>query len=72
MSGLQKRLSSLRENKRLFQKDISEENNISLRTYQSYERGEREPTIDTLIKLADYYDVSLDYLIGRSDVKQRR
>lgn len=36
-------------------------------TIRKYERGEREPNIKTLIALADYFDVSIDYLVGRSD-----
>lgn len=35
--------------------------------YQRYEYGERSPSFDCLIALADFYDVSLDYLVGRSD-----
>lgn len=38
---------------------------IALRTYQYYERGQREPTVSTLIALADYYDLSLDALVCR-------
>lgn len=38
---------------------------IALRTYQYYERGQREPTVSTLIALADYYDMSLDELVCR-------
>ena len=39
--------------------------NLSLTGYSYYEQNKREPSIETLIKLADYYDVSLDYLVGR-------
>lgn len=39
--------------------------------YQFYEYGKSEPTARVLIALADYYDVSLDYLVGRSDDPQR-
>ena len=41
--------------------------NLSLRAYQYYERGQREPTASVLIALADYFDVSIDYLVGRTD-----
>ena len=41
------------------------------RAYQSYEQGEHEPPISKLIKLADYFDVSLDYLVSRSDNPKR-
>ena len=40
---------------------------ISDRAYQNYEYGNREPNIDNLIKIADYFNVSLDYLVGRTD-----
>lgn len=39
---------------------------ISLRTYQTYETGTREPSITSLIKIADLYNVSLDTLVGRT------
>ena len=39
--------------------------------YQFYEYGRNEPTASTLIALADYFDVSLDYLVGRSDDPER-
>ena len=47
------------------QAEIAEKCNISPIAYHNYENDIRKPTIDTLIKLADYYDVSLDYLCGR-------
>ena len=40
--------------------------------YQMYEYGKREPNHETTIKLADYFDVSTDYLLGRSDNPQRQ
>lgn len=45
---------------------------VSVSMYQFYEYGKNEPTASVLIALADYFDVSLDYLCGRSDVKERR
>ena len=42
---------------------------LSLRGYQSYETDQSEPKLKTLIALADYFKVSLDYLVGRSDTK---
>ena len=67
MSNLSERLNHLKIDRKLLQKTIAEENNIPLRTYQRYEYGEREPSLSTLIKLADYFNVSLDYLAGRTD-----
>lgn len=40
---------------------------IKMRSYQAYEGGEREPNVASLIALADFFDVSLDYLMGRTD-----
>ena len=67
MATLSDRLQQLKMEKKLLQKDIAKDNNLSLRAYQYYERGERNPTSDILIKLADYFHVSIDYLVGRTD-----
>jgi transcriptional regulator with XRE-family HTH domain len=61
------RLFQLKTNKNLLQKDIARGINISLRSYQRYETGEREPSLSTLIALSDYFNVSIDYLAGRTD-----
>lgn len=71
MITLTTRLIELKESKNLLQKDIAKGINIPLRTYQRYEYGEREPSASVLVALADYFDVSLDYLVGRSDDPQR-
>lgn len=67
MATLNERLQELRQEKHLSQTELANSVGLSLRAYQYYERGERQPTADTLIALADYFDVSLDYLCGRSD-----
>lgn len=67
MSNLSERLIQLKTEKNLLQQDIAKDNGIPLRTYQRYERGESEPTSSTILKLADYFDVSVDYLLGRSN-----
>lgn len=59
------RLRYLRESRGLTQKDIANEIDIGLHTYQRYEYGEREPQLSTLVALADFYDLSLDELVGR-------
>ena len=66
------RLLQLKQERNLLQKDIAASIGVSLRGYQYYERGQREPTLPVLIALADYFDVSLDYLVGRSDIAERR
>ena len=48
------------------QKEVAEQINISAPAYFKYENNESKPTIENLKKLADYYNVSVDYLIGRS------
>lgn len=63
------RLRNLREDHDLTQKQVGEILHISQRSYAHYEAGTRDIPIDTLIKLADYYEVSLDYLVGRTLVK---
>lgn len=63
------RLKELRSTHKLKQSEISEHLGITTRAYQYYEAGTREPDIKTLCALADYFNVSLDYLCGRSEVK---
>ena len=60
------RLKELRESRNLTQKQVAEIIGYSVLSYARYEKGEREPDISTLKKLADYFDVSVDYIIGRN------
>ena len=62
-----RRVRDLREDHDKTQKDIANLLNMQLTIYQRYERGERELPLWAAIKLADYYDVTLDYLVGRSE-----
>ncbi len=59
------RLKELREEKKISQNKLSKELNINVMTYNGWENEKVEPNINTLCKLADYYQVSLDYLVGR-------
>lgn len=59
-------LLQLRKRRGLKQTEIAPEIGIHWRTYQTYERGEREPTLSTLIALADFYDLTLDELVCRA------
>lgn len=61
------RLKFLRISKNLTQVEMAEQFLITTRAYQYYEAGKREPSIEMLCKLADFFDVSLDYLCGRRD-----
>lgn len=64
---LNERLKQLRIEKGLSQKDLAQKIEISDRNYQRYEYGEREPVASVLVTLANFYNISLDYLVGRSD-----
>ena len=61
------RLKQIRKSRNVTQSQVSAMLEISTRNYQSFEYGECKPSFDTLIALAEYFDVSLDYLVGRID-----
>ena len=65
------RIIQLKNERKLLQKDIASSIGLSLRAYQYYEKGQKEPTLSVLLRLADYFDVSLDYLVGLSDTPER-
>ena len=54
------------------QPELAELLNQSLRAYQYYESCARHPEYDHLLALADFFDVSLDYLVGRSETRERQ
>ena len=64
------RLRKLRERRRISRCVLSELCGLNRDAVRRYERGEARPTMDALMSLADYFEVSLDYLTGRSDVPQ--
>lgn len=61
------RLRYLRQEKGITQKTAAQQLGISLVGYRYYENGTRRPTFEVLPLLADFYNVSTDYLLGRSD-----
>ncbi|MBQ9842247.1 MAG: helix-turn-helix transcriptional regulator [Clostridia bacterium] len=61
------RLRELRKARRISQLKLAIDLNTNQNTISRYETGEREPGIAELIALADYFDVSLDYLLERTD-----
>jgi len=61
------RLKELRLKRRLSQLRLAMELNTTQNTISRYETGEREPGIMELIKIADYFNVSVDYLLERTD-----
>ena len=67
MDILAKRLVELRAAKKVSRREVSVIIGIVERTYQRYENDERDPDAPVLKKLADYYDVSADYLLCRTD-----
>lgn len=64
-SNLHNVLKSLRKEKKQTQTEVAKALNISQRAYSNYENGEREPSVDTLISMAEYFNVPLDILVGR-------
>lgn len=67
MATLSENMYALRKERKLTQEQAAQEIGMVMRTYRRYEMGEREPGASTLIKIADYYDVTIDYLVGRTD-----
>jgi transcriptional regulator with XRE-family HTH domain len=60
------RLKELREDYKITQEELGKLLNVSKQAISQYERGENEPSFESLVKLADKFDVSLDYLLGRT------
>lgn len=71
MATLGERLKMLRKEKQMTQPELAELLKQSLRAYQYYESGHHVPEFPNLVLLADFYDVSTDYLIGRSETRER-
>ena len=67
MTPFHERLSGVRKKSGKKQWEAADACGVILRTYQGYEGGKSEPNITRLIALADFFDVSLDYLLGRTD-----
>ena len=58
-------LRNLRKERKVTQQEMADALNITQPTYNKYEKGTREPDMKTLIRIADYYGISLDLLTGR-------
>lgn len=65
------RLKELREEIGLNRRELAEAVGLKYTTYLNYEKEEREPDSDTLILLANFFSVSVDYLIGRTDNREK-
>ena len=61
------RLQHLRERKRISRKVLSELCGLNPDAIRRYERGEAEPTLHSLVSIAEYFEVTVDYLVGRCD-----
>ena len=70
--SLSEALRRFRKSVKIIQKQAAEVAGVAERVYQSYEYGKVIPAATVLIAIADYFDVSLDYLCGRSDDPARR
>ena len=71
MSIIGERLKQLRKSANVTQKAVANAIGVTEVSYQRFEYGTVRPSIDTLAALADYFNVSVDYLIGRSDTPER-
>ena len=60
------KLLELRKNKNLLQREVAFACGLTTAAYGSYEKGDREPTLKTLCKLADYFGITVDELLGRT------
>ena len=67
MSKLYERIRNLREDRDLTHTDVAKYLGMSQTGYSKYETGENDIPTQILIKLADFYDTSVDYLLGRTD-----
>lgn len=68
MKIFQTTLAEQRKLNKLTQKQVAEYLGITQPSYIRYENGQAEPTLTNLVKLADLFDVSVDYLLGRTDL----
>ena len=67
MKRFQEALIEQRKLNRLTQREVAKRLGISQPSYIRYEKGKAEPSLENLVKLADLFDVSVDYLLGRTD-----
>lgn len=70
-SKFPERLKMLRERRKVSRYVVSELCGMNRSAIRRYERGEREPGLKELVRIADYFDVSLDYLTGLTDNPRR-
>ena len=66
MSKFSERFKTLRKSRKLSQQELAERLNTSKSSVHMYERGEREPGLEMLENIADFFNVDMDYLLGKS------
>ena len=71
MNKISERLKHLRKQKGVSQKKMAEKLDVSVSAYSMYERDMRNPNIKSLIKLSNYFNVSIDYLLAQTDEKEK-
>ncbi|KUL99356.1 hypothetical protein RO03_07515 [Fusobacterium nucleatum subsp. nucleatum] len=71
MTEIKDRIISLRNEKNMTQAQLAKELNISPSAIGMYEQGRRKPSYELLEEICDYFNVDMDYLMGRSDIKNR-
>ena len=71
MIAFNERFRQIRQERKITQKQTAEAIGTSEQNYQRYERGTQQPTLPVLMSLANYFNVPLDYLVGRSDDPKR-
>ncbi len=67
---LNERLKELRTGKKVTQRKVAEVLGVAPRNVQNFEYGTARPKLDNVIKIADFFNVSIDYLVGRTDNPQ--
>lgn len=68
MDIFRKNIYELRKLNRFTQREVAQRLGISQPSYIRYESGSAEPTLENLVKIADLYDVSVDFLLGRKEI----
>jgi len=66
-----RRIKDLREDAEKRQQDVADDLGMWLNTYRNYEVGMREPPLEVAVKIARYYNVSLDYIAGLTDIPRK-
>ena len=72
MTQFSAKIKEIRKERKLTQKQMAELLGTTERNYQYYESGAREPNLETFVEISDILNVSTDYLIGRSDIAERK